>query len=486
MVQILYFSILLFIVILSMNSDINNKSDYYNMEQTDKKAIANKKPNILQSVKKTIENCIVCQQKQQKVKKYNNISILPEEVNEDISELIDIETGKFKPNILDKLYERYSNTDLTQKITDCMLDLEWQWYEFKEEQSFVELVQEKHLVKRSWEKYILGNGTFGFIFASTDKTSVYKIFHFFDSSQSTFDIMGEEGMPLEYCVQKLTPSDHILKPDNFNKISMPIQMITSKKNPLEVIELITSKNLVFRNLIMNDLEKSYSVPMYRMDRCENIDWLKQFTQKPIYYFIEMLNMVEDIHKNGISISDIQPGNIMNCDGKIKFIDMGFAKFISRINDYKNDTEYYKLMFGTIPYRSPWAHFLSSSTNFEKFDVDIQDKMSWELLSNDFWSVATMFLEKLCGIKLWDIVPDIKHGFLNPSYTFYNKYDKSEVEATNYVQNKIKIILNDLKSKKQNKKCPIKLQETLENVLQVDPKKRFQNVQSILNNVQFIK
>lgn len=78
----------------------------------------------------------------------------------------------------------------------------------------------------------------------------------------------------------------------------------------------------------------------------------------LYYWMEMLYAVKQIHSNGIIHSDLKPANFLKAEGCLKLIDFGISTTIA-----SDVTSVYKTVpEGSFNYISPEALKNESSTN----------------------------------------------------------------------------------------------------------------------------
>jgi hypothetical protein len=85
-----------------------------------------------------------------------------------------------------------------------------------------------------------------------------------------------------------------------------------------------------------------------------------------------------VHKSGISLVDVSSRNLLVCNGKFKFIDVGFAKLYANILDHVDDPNF---IFGNRKFRSPWAHIVS------KIPTHLYKSTPWKLKESNFCFVC---------------------------------------------------------------------------------------------------
>jgi serine/threonine protein kinase len=296
--------------------------------------------------------------------------------------------------------------------------------------------------------------------------------------------MNREDMPLEYCAGLLIKSPHVLKPiaKSFEAVQFPRILFNKEMiigyskmkfdNPVYII----GSNISKRSLPI--------VPMFQLPLCKPINWSEGggFDTSITTKFIQLLRAIHEIHQAGITLIDLSPHNMMECQGKIKFIDLGFTKLYSKLIDVLNDVSF---IFGIKYYRSPWAHVISevSKISFKYEFWNLKEKLVLELIANDFWSLAIIFGAKFCKfgknkwfLKMLDYVDSITYLNIRSS-----DHLVTDSLINTKVQNQIRNLFNELRFDLETDLCPWSLQNVLHNVLQVNPVIRMQNIEQLLTS-----
>jgi len=202
--------------------------------------------------------------------------------------------------------------------------------------------------------------------------------------------------PWEYCVAMVTKSPHIITVIEESFTAYEVSNYYAAKEKRKILKPTTYNN------------KKY-VPSFQQERCEVMPWSKlpleyRFSnsnnEKLLY---DMVYALDNIHKDsGISILDINGGNIFMCpnrEGQLKFGDLGFVRF------FRDADDALKMMFGTPILRSPWAiawHTLLSSKDYIELKVINKIKLKKlfyaEYEAYDFWTIGIIYIDKVCGEK----------------------------------------------------------------------------------------
>lgn len=144
--------------------------------------------------------------------------------------------------------------------------------------------------------------------------------------------LGEGGSGQVYrCLEQETLQDRAIKIVN---LAVDANAAANYVNEVKMLKLLQKSDRVIR---MFDYEKSSQTLFVVMERGD-VDFsvfLKQITTDPqtqthviIYYWIEMLKCVREIHNNDIIHSDLKPSNFLLVGGKLKLIDFGISSKIS--------------------------------------------------------------------------------------------------------------------------------------------------------------
>lgn len=145
------------------------------------------------------------------------------------------------------------------------------------------------------------------------------------------------------------------------------QILTDKKRLFVVLEK-GGKDLA---IILRELVNSSThMPLYMV----------------IYYWMEMLYAVKEIHDRGVIHSDLKPANFLEVNGRIKLIDFGIASSVQ--SDMTSVIK--NVSLGTFSYISPEALSNDSSTNDDSPNYGKQKfKISFK---SDVWSLGCILYQ----------------------------------------------------------------------------------------------
>jgi len=307
-----------------------------------------------------------------------------------------------------------------------------------------------------------------------------------------YNPMSDDEMPTEYCVGLLSPTSHILKPiaNSFQPIEIPQSLFDKEIH-------IRNTTLIFYNPVVGpfgtyDTYDSYYskdlptvVPMFEMPLCEQVIWSGSTSTGAI--FIELLSALNEVHKSGISLVDVSSRNLVVCNGKFKFIDVGFAKLYANILDHVDDPNF---IFGSRKFRSPWAHIVSKIPThlFKSTPWKLKEKLVLELIANDYWSLAYMFAYKFCKLRGREYITFTDHiDAAIDQIQFQRKLTYNNASKfTDMLQNVVYNLFSE-NYRFHTASCPESFQNILKSVLQVNPVIRMQNVERILefNDLSYI-
>jgi len=225
----------------------------------------------------------------------------------------------------------------------------------------------------------------------------------------------------------------------------------------------------------------YFLPSFNLKHCEEFPWKvlkeKNFGQEHTI-LIHMTYALHHIHQvSGITLQDINDGNLMLCDKQLTYSDLGFARILH--NDYMG------VEGGTALYFPPWKDAISLFNN-EKYNYKLPSEWESNFSSeiekgaSDYWGIAILFMTKMCTIENDDIeerfydmkglfLGDLKQSFIRALYKNISPEDKI-IELMNGYIKKIKELLNESNNCKND--------NILERLLVLSPEERLTNADDL--------
>ncbi|KAK4874098.1 hypothetical protein RN001_013458 [Aquatica leii] len=190
-----------------------------------------------------------------------------------------------------------------------------------------------------------------------------------------------------------------------------IKLLKKLQNCDRIIKMYDYEYVTSENKLMILLEKGGS------DLGKTLKDLKSSNKRlPLhtimFYSMEMLYAVQQIHINGIVHADLKPANFLHVVHGLKLIDFGIA---SRIQD--NETCVARsYAVGTINYISPEALIDESSKNVESPSYGTPKfKITYK---SDVWSLGCIFYELMYGKTPFDHIREVKsklNTIMNPNH-----------------------------------------------------------------------
>jgi len=412
-----------------------------------------------------------------------------------------IKAGSEEILVIHHYLEKYENRELFNQVRECVRTVKENYEKSVKDRKWTNnlmyimgSVEKKKNIQHSLAlhgDYILGSGAYGVIIKKS-RSNISKVMKIsfgmrskpLDNPIPYYNPINELEMPFEYCIGLHSPTIHILKPlvNSFQPIELPITAFRNKF--LTRMGILTFYNPV--NTAKVDISFSSKkiiepvVPMFEMPLCRKVRWKEdEFIIKPDQQFVDLLRALDDIHKSGIALMDISPNNIMNCNGELKFLDLGFAEL------YRHDSMPI-ILFGAEFYRSPWAHIASKLDIEEHRELHLGRKLFIETIASDYWSLAFTFGSNLCGLGNHKEFKFMIDDIIESKSSKYGRYSTLSVAEINEVlQSHLELMFSQLRINHhplstKRALCSKTLQEMLQSILQVNPIVRMKNVEKMLS------
>ena len=184
--------------------------------------------------------------------------------------------------------------------------------------------------------------------------------------------MGQDKKTKEKVAIKILEKKKILTKDDEIRVKREIEIL---RNSNHIIVIRAKK-------ILEDSENIYII----MEYCEKGDLFEHIVdeicldeKEAAYYFYQLINGLESLHKNGIVHRDLKPENLLiNKNNILKIIDFG-------LSNYYENNKFLSTPCGSPCYAAPE---MLSGTNYDGIPVDI-------------WTTGIILYAMLCGCVPFD-------------------------------------------------------------------------------------
>ncbi|KAF5291455.1 hypothetical protein FQR65_LT01766 [Abscondita terminalis] len=167
-----------------------------------------------------------------------------------------------------------------------------------------------------------------------------------------------------------------------------VQLLRVLNNCEHIIKMLDYKHLQSEKKLLVVLEKGGS-DLAKLVRDLKVKNKNLPIHKVLFYWMEMLYAVQEIHKNGIIHADLKPANFLQVDCGLKLIDFGIA---SRIKDDETSIVRNHVV-GSFNYISPEA----LTNNSGGMDTTSLGEVNYKInCKSDVWSLGCIFYELLYG------------------------------------------------------------------------------------------